>query len=202
MANTPLAQNMNALEEGGIGTDPDDPQFNAVKGSEPATEEEDRAMSGYLADAMEFIYSEKGMPVVMRALKQDVPLFETIPQLTKLILEKTLGDMKKAKAVDSSMFFGEGGLLQQIPLELIQVAQSIGIPEAQDQDTISASVIGAYKAAGEHVLASQDEDSIIEAQGVGAEMLLTQPDGSVAAPHQMQRNESEETAPVNLLGVQ
>jgi hypothetical protein len=204
MANKPLAQDMEALEEGPMDpNDPyNDPQFNAVKGSEPASPQQDRQMAGHLADALEFIYSDKGLPAITRGLKSDLPLYESVPKLTKVILEKTLANMKEANAVDSAIFFGEGGLLQQIPQELFGLAQTLGVQGADDQDQISAALMGTYKMAGEHLLEQGDEESLIEAQALGAEMLLTQPDGSIGSPVQMQRSPEEGAKqPVNLLGV-
>lgn len=202
MANNPLS--MEAVEQGPGGVGIEDPSFNAFRGSEAAAPEEDAQMNEYLADAMEFIYSKKGMAVIMRGLNDEGrELYETVPQISKLILEKTLGGMKAAKKVDSQYFFGEGGLLQQVPQMLFEIAQKLGIPGSDDPDQMSAALMATYKAAGEHVLESGDEESIIQAQSLGAEALLTQPDGSVGSPHQMPRAPAPTEKPnFNLLGVQ
>ena len=182
---------MKQMEQLEVGLD--DPQMQNFQGSVAATPEEDAAMSGALADVGEFMYSEKGMAAIMRGLNQERPLWEVVPEISKMILEKSHNDMKSKNKgkIDSSLFFGEGGLLQQVPSMLFEIAEQMGRPGATDPEEIQAAIIGTYKKAGEWVLEQGDEASIAEAHALGAETLLTQPDGSMASPKQFMKQSQD-----------
>lgn len=166
----------------------DDPQLMQLQATEDASPEQEQMLGEHLASVMDYLYSEKGMAAIVNAFNQDErPLFESVPQIASMILEKEYSKMQQKGEVDSTIFFGEGGLLQQLPPLLFDIAAQIGRPGAEDPDQLSAAVIGLYKRAGEHIMESGDADAIAEAHALGAETLMTQQDGSIASPETLMK---------------
>lgn len=161
-----------------------DPSFAPLQGAEPASPEEEKALSEALASVMEYAYSEQGMAKIVQVFQQDDrQLFEVVPDVGAMLLQKAAGELAGAEGdVPSTVFFGEGGLLQQVPPLLFEIAEQLGVPGAEDPDQLSAATIGLYKKAGEYILQKGDEQAREEAISMGKEAVLANEDGSVQDP--------------------
>jgi hypothetical protein len=206
MANPPI--DIKALEEASQVTT-DDPQLSLLQGSEEASPEQEQMLGEAMIGLQEFMYSEEGMAKIAQIFQQDErPLYQSVPDVAEMLLQKVHTDMSGDGEVDAAIFFGEGGLLQQLPPMLFEIAASLGKPGADDPDQRSAALIGTYKKAGEFILAKGDEDAVSEAARLGQEVLMTQDDGSLATPQQFMKQNlqsGKEDLPnrinQNLLGV-
>lgn len=165
----PISPELEPLEEGLA-----DPSFSPLQGSEEAGPEEEQALGEALAAAMDFAYSEEGMAKIVQVFQQDDrPLFESVADIGAMLVQKALTEIPaQDKDTKSAIVFGEGGLLQQVPPLLFEIAEQIGRPGAEDPDQLSAAVINLYKKAGEHVLESGDEQAKQEVQELGQEVAL------------------------------
>lgn len=169
-----------------MGITPDDPSFQAMQATEPATKEEEVALGRALESIMDFMYSEEGMASIVQVINADErPLYQSLPEIGKMLITKAQSDLQ-SQGIDpeSSIYFGEGGLLQQIPLMLFDLAEQMGKPGADDEDQLAATVISMYKMAGEHIEQTKDADAQREAVELGQEVALTDDDGSVMDPAQ------------------
>ena len=179
--NIPVEDAMEMAGEQGAGLE--DPQIQQLTGTEDASPEEEQQLGEALVTAKEFMYSEKGLAAIANVFQQDDrQLWQTIPEVGTMILEKVHGEMPGA---DGSIFFGENGLLQQMPVLLFEIAEQLGVPGYDDPDQLAAATMGLYKSVGEYLTERGDEDAMREAQRLGQEVLLTQDDGSMMAPVKM-----------------
>lgn len=192
MANTPI--DIRSLDQADT-VDFDDPQLRALQATEDADPEQEAALGKVMTETMEFMYSEKGLAKIAQIFKaDDRPLYQQVPDIGAMILERVYNDNPE---IDPTVWFGEGGMLQQMPQMLFEIAAQLGKPGTDDPDQMTAALIGMYKKAGEHILDKGDENAREEARSLGAEALMTQDDGQIATPEQyMKKHKSAGMASV------
>lgn len=166
-------------EEGELSLE--DPQLQQLQGTEEATPEEEGQLVDVMAQAMEWLYSEKGMAAVANMFNKDNrELWQTIPDIGIAILQKVHGENKD---VDPAVWFGENGMIQQLPALLFEVAEEMQVPGYDDPDQLAAATMGLYKAVGEYLIERGDKDAMMEARKLGAQTLLTGEDGEMMEPY-------------------
>jgi len=166
--------------EAGMESGLEDPTFAPMRGTEDASPEDEQALGEALNIIMEFAYSNEGMAAIVEIFNQDDrELYEQVPDIGAMLLQKAHTELtSRGMKPSADIFFGDGGLLQQVPPLLFEIAEQIGKPGAEDDDQLAAATIGLYKKAGEHVLASKDDRAIQEALSLGEEVLLQDSDGT------------------------
>lgn len=161
-----------------------DPALEHITPDQPASEEEERMLGEATISTMEYLYSDEGLASVTNVLKQDDrELFEKIPDIALPLLQRAKGDHPEA---DAAVFFGGGGLIQIVADALLELAAQEGLPGANDEQQQQAVIINLYRKVGEFISETGDEDSVSEAQNLGMNMALTQPDGSIQSPSSFQ----------------
>lgn len=158
----------------------DDPSFAPLQGQVDASPEDEAALGQAMGSIMEFMYSEEGMAAVAQVINQDDrQLFELVPELGAMLIKKAQSDLSAdGVQINPDVYFGEGGLLQTVPLMLFELAEQLGKPGADDEDQLAAATIGLYQKAGDHVLKSKNEEALHEAASLGEDVVLAQKDGS------------------------
>lgn len=158
----------------------EDPQMQNLQGTVDAEPEEEAQLAEVMDAAMEFMYSEKGMAALANMFQQDRrELWQTIPDAGMMILEKVHSDFPDA---DPSVWFGDGGMLQQMPALLFEIAEQLEVPGYDDPDQLAAATMGLYKSVGEYLTERGDKGAQQEALRLGRETLLTQEDGTMMTP--------------------
>ena len=191
MANDPIDLRALDMRDQGVGLD--DPQLKQLQATEEADPEQEQALGEALIEMRDFIYSEKGMSSIVNIFNKDQrQLWESVPEAGRNILMKSHVDMQKRGEVDPAVFFGEGGLIQQLPPMLFEIAGNLGKPGADDPDQQTAALIGLYKAAGEYILEKGDEDAIKEVGKLGARTMLTGEDGEMMSPESFVKQNAKE----------
>lgn len=172
---------MDERELGELDVGMDDPQLRAMQGTEAASPEEEQALQKALGIIAEHLYSEEGMAKVMRVIdREDQELYETVPQIAEAFIKKAMQEMRRGEEeIPSSIYFGEGGLLQMVPVMLFEMAEQMGRPGAEDPDQLSAAVMNMHKIAGEHILKGGEESAQREARLLGEETVLTNDEGEL-----------------------
>ena len=187
MPSTPLDVEALDLAQQGMGID--DPQLQSLQATEDADPEAEAQLKEGLAIFHDYLGSEEGMAAIAQVFNQDQrPLYESVPDAGAAVVQKVHGDLQATYGeVDPAVFFGEGGLLQQVPPYLFEIAAAQGKPGADDPDQQTAALIGMYKKAGEYILDKGDKEAVAEAVRLGQDTLLTQEDGSMATPEAFQK---------------
>jgi hypothetical protein len=181
-----MEQNLLGMQEEMLPDSPEllqDPQIAGMTGTEDASPEEEKQLLQATVKLRNWLYSEAGMAAVANVFNQDSrELFEIIPEVGKLALERVHGEMPNA---DPSIWFGENGLIQQTPPMLFEIAEQMGVPGTDNQDQLAAATMGLYKAVGEHILEMGDEEARKEAVRFGTETLMTGEDGEMSTPEKI-----------------
>ena len=171
---------MNELEEGY------DPTLEHLQADQPATKQEEELLGAGVASMMEWSFSKEGLSNIVQMLGQEggPELWQTVPQIAVLMLDRTRKEMEEAQGgkVPGAVYFGEGGLITQSIDILFDIASQERIPGAEDQDQYAAATMGVYKAVGEEIINSGDDMSRMEAESLGRDMALTNPDGTMQDP--------------------
>lgn len=162
----------------------EDPQLQNLSGTEEASDDEERQLALAMDKAMEWMYSEDGMAAIANMFQQDSrELWETIPEVGTMVLEKVHTDMPPD--TDGSVWFGQGGMLQQMPSLLFEIAEQLQVPGYDDPDQLAAATIGLYKKVGEYLIERGDKEAAQQAMALGQETLLTGEDGEMMTPEQV-----------------
>jgi len=152
------------------------PQLDPIIADQPATEEEEQRLGEGVVSLMDFLYSDDGLLAVTNVLKEDKrPIFEVIPDIAVPLLSKVKNTNPDLKGPE---FFGDGGLIQTVVEELIDLAEQQGVPGAENEDELQATVINMYRKVGEFINAQGEEGSIEQARLLANDMALTKPDGT------------------------
>lgn len=149
-------------------------EFGPITPDEPASKEEEIALGIGMHTMMEKLADEKFIPKVANLLHQDQrPLMQVIPELLKPMLLAIKSEVEKetGEPAPASIFFAEGGLMQEGVDRLFEFAQALDIPGSDDPDMYSAALMNIHKMAGEHVLETGDEAAISEALELGGDMV-------------------------------
>ena len=183
--NTPV--DMEELEAGADYMN--DPQLSNMVANEDASPEQEQMLGEAIVGIMDFVYSEEGMASIVQIFNQDQrELYEQVPDIGEMILQKAYADMASSgQEPDSAVFFGDGGLLQQLPPMLFEIAETIGKPGADDPQQMEAAMIGLYQKAGQYILDKDDTDAKQQAIQLGMETILTGEDGELMEPAQIQK---------------
>lgn len=171
-----------------------DPAFAHATADEAASPEEERALGAVMDIVRSMVYSEEGMAKVANVLQQDKrPLLQKIPDILGPILLRAKSQVEEASGepVPGSVFFGEGGAMEQSIDVMFELADQLKLPGASDPDQFSGAMMGLYKKAGEHILETGDTDSRKEAAKLAAQMALTQPDGNMQDPDEFMRKNQD-----------
>lgn len=162
-----------------------DPILDPVTPTEDASPEEEEALAKATVAFREFAFSDKGLQVIIDMLTvKDMELFETIAEAAAPILQKVHADMPD---LPGSVYFGDGGLLQQAVSSIWDIAVQQGVPGSDDEEQRDAALINLYKMAGEYILESGDQDSVDEAILLGKTMALTNKDGTMSSPRKFRK---------------
>ena len=160
-----------------------DPSLGHLQADEPASPEEERALADGILQIRDFLGSEQGLANVVQVLEQDNrELFAVVPDIAAPILQRVRTDNPNAPV---SIFFGEGGLLEQVTSEIWEIAEQREIPGSSDQDQFAGAVMNLYTKVGQHILDNKDTAAIREAQQLGINMATTGEDGEQIDPDKM-----------------
>lgn len=164
-----------------------DPSLDHVTADEPASKEEEELLGAGVANMMEFAFeSDDGLANIVQVLNQPGggELWQKVPEVAVAMLTQSKTKLEKAhgKEIPGSVWFGEGGMVTQSVDLLFDIATQEQIPGYDDQDQYAASLMGVYKAVGEHIIGSEDQASRIEAESLARDMALTNEDGSMQNP--------------------
>lgn len=180
--------------------DVDDPSFRPLQGELDASPEEEEAAARAMAHIMDFLYSEEGMASVVQVMNQDSrQLYEIVPDIGAMLIQKAQSDLiADGLEPSAEIYFAEGGLLQQVPVMLFELAEQLGKPGAEDEDQLAAATIGLYKKAGDHVLKGKDQAAIEEAVSMGQDVVLAKEDGTREDPEKFaKRARAEEEGEIS-----
>lgn len=162
--------------------DEDDGNFESLTPDEPASPQEEAAMAIGTHKLMDDLYSDEGLPKFANVFHQDQrELFEVIPELAypMLLAAKQEIEEQMDEAAPSSVFFAQGGLLEQNVDRLFELAQQLNIPGSQDPDQYAAAMMATYKKAAEYIMETNDEQSMREAAELGGEMVAEKEAGTL-----------------------
>jgi hypothetical protein len=156
-----------------------DPAARHVLPEEPASREEEEALSKQVLPALEYIY-DTGLPKVITAMKSNPDLYDGISQVAVQVIKKQHADAtKNGVPVNPSVYFGENGMMHTVVDALTEVAQQAKLPGAFDQDQYAAALINTFRLVGEHISNSGDEAAMGEAEELLMDMALTLEDGTM-----------------------
>jgi hypothetical protein len=149
-------------------------QFQTLTPDEDASQEEEEALAIGLSHIMENLYSDEGLPKFANVLHQDQrELWQAIPDLLEPALHAAKDEIEEVtdEPAPGSVFFAEGGLLQEGVSRMFELAQQLGLPGADDPDQYSAALANTYKKAGEYIMAEGNEDTIQEVLSLGGDLV-------------------------------
>lgn len=172
-----------------------DPQIANMAGTEEASDAEEGQLKEAMIIAQEWLYSEEGMAAAANVLQDESQeLWQSIPEIGTMLLEKVHTDMPPD--TDPSIYFGENGLIQQVPAMLFEVAEELGVPGSDNPDVLAAATIGLYKSVGEYLNERGDKDAREQALMLGQETLLTGDDGQMMTPEKFRGKALKESGVV------
>jgi hypothetical protein len=158
-------------------------QLQPLVGEEPASDYDEQIMGEATIAMYDWLYSDKGMQSVVNMMKQDSrELFEVIPDIAVPLLEKVRNEIPEAGA---DTFFADGGLIQQVVEELLDLAKQENLPGAHDPDQEQAVIVNLYRKIGE--ILERDPSSKEGAAELGSEMLRTKDDGSLMSEEKLSK---------------
>lgn len=183
-----------------------DARFEALTPDEEASPEEEAALAIGLVKIREDIFGET-LPQMANVYHQDErELYEVIADMAQaqLIAAKDEIEQETDEAAPASVFFSEGGLLEQCVDANFKLCQQLNIPGSQDPDQYAAAMMNTYKKAGEYIMEVGDEDAIKEATELGGMMVAEKEVGTTdldEAQNILQKRLKKQKLPEEISGV-
>lgn len=150
-----------------------DDQFEALTPDEEASPEEEAALAIGLVKIREDIFGDT-LPKIANVYHQDErELYEVIADMAMVQLKAAKDEIEEQtdQEAPASVFFSEGGLLQQCVEANFKLCQQLNIPGSQDPDQYAGAMMNTYTQVGKYLLEVGDEGAIKEATELGGQMV-------------------------------
>lgn len=164
-----------------------DPMFQHLSADEEASGGAEMVLGVAMEEIGRVLYDEGGASDIAEMLNNDQrPLYESLPEIAVPFLQKAYQVVKETAEEEeiSDVMFGEGGVITSVVDALFEVAQATGVPDADDDDTYAAVMIGTFNKVGEHIQQQGDEVAMSQIAELGIDMGTTNPDGTMTDPEE------------------
>lgn len=162
-----------------VGTNPG---LGPVVANEEPNEMEMIQYNELLSDFLETLYGKSEEPAI-RMLKSSRELYQGVAKVAFTVLNATHEKyIQREGPIESSVLFGEGGMISTAVDEVFKLAQGAKIPGSDDMNQYSAAQMDAMRLVGELIEKRQEDGSIDEAQDALIDMEMEAGGGEGAEP--------------------